>query len=81
MLRRVIGNESTRSLESPPPDVDASGEKAARRKWLHVKEHRTGVKVDKDLHVGMEFCNGYLGTSTRFQLVQPSIISHSPLAS
>jgi hypothetical protein len=54
------------ATESPPPEIegDARAEKAARRKWMSAKEHRTGVKLPKGMNMGMEFCNGYLGTST-----------------
>jgi hypothetical protein len=42
--------------------MSASAEAAARKRWLGTVEHRKGVTLDKTTWVGMEFCNGYLGT-------------------
>lgn len=63
-----IGSKASRLADlgrsdSPPLEVGGSGEKVVRRRWMHVDEHRDGVRLGKDISVGMEFVNGYLGES------------------
>ncbi|KAK4684002.1 hypothetical protein P7C73_g6208, partial [Tremellales sp. Uapishka_1] len=38
---------------------------AARRRYLGKEENRKAVVLDKETYVGMEFCNGLLGMSSR----------------
>ncbi len=41
---------------------DEKARAVARKKWFSNEANRKDVTVDKNTYVGMEFCNGYLGT-------------------
>ena len=46
--------------DNPPAEVEDGG-KAIRKRWMATKENRQAITIPKDVVVGMEFCNGYLG--------------------
>ena len=76
------GHADARGSDQQVPEVGKSEEKMTRRKWFSGKENRDAVKLGKDVYMGMEFCNGLLGTwggSVSLKLTQHQSSFHSSI--